>query len=108
MCHRHVDTDPLANGDLDAELFLALPHESVEFVLPRLHLATGELPFPGHLGRLRTLTAEHPAVGDNRGADDDQRSRPLCVHDDQACQTPRVSEGPTHRQYRPEEGMRRM
>ncbi len=67
----HVASEPVADGDLDAEFLVEFACQGVGFALPRRHLAAWQLPQSGQLRRAFTLSHQQESVGDQRTRDDD-------------------------------------
>src|SRR5690606_23272553 len=69
--HGPVTADPLAEPYDHAQLLTALADQRLLLALPRLHLASGELPAAGQLRRVGALRGQQPPRLDDRGAHDD-------------------------------------
>jgi len=68
---KNVVAHPLADGDEDAKLLLALPDQRLLLGFASLHLSARKFPLSGHLGRVRTFTCKHATVLNDGRPDDD-------------------------------------
>jgi len=86
VSERNVSTDPLADVDGDAQLFVAFPDQGVDFGLTGLDFATRKLPPTGEFGWFEAGAREHSATGDNGGSDNHAGHRPFGLHEASECQ----------------------